>query len=195
MTDSGSPKVLALIALGANLPAGKDKPEKTLKKALAYLAREPEIEVTSVSQWFRTPASPPDSGPDFVNGAAVIETALPPHALLAALHAAEDRMGRKRQDDDRWGPRVCDLDLLAVEDSVLPDERTMRRWMELPPERVATDTPERLILPHPRMQERAFVLVPLAEIAPDWRHPMTGQSVAEMVEALPAADRENVTPL
>jgi 2-amino-4-hydroxy-6-hydroxymethyldihydropteridine diphosphokinase len=80
-------------------------------------------------------------------------------------------------------------------DSVLPDAATQDRWRLLPSEAQIGSTPDQLILPHPRMQDRAFVLVPLADVAPDWVHPRTGLSVRQMLAALPAEDRDAVTPL
>ena len=99
----------------------------------------------------------------------------------------------------RWGQRTLDLDLIAIGDAVLPDAETHRRWRDLDPDAQRKTTPDRVILPHPRMQDRAFVLVPLAEIiggiAPNWRHPVLGQSVQEMLEALPREDVETVLPI
>ena len=88
-----------------------------------------------------------------------------------------------------------DLDLIAWGQAVLPDPATQRRWMELAPDRQTVETPDQLILPHPRLQDRAFVLVPLAEVAPDWRHPVLGLTVTEMCAALPAKDRDEVIPI
>jgi 2-amino-4-hydroxy-6-hydroxymethyldihydropteridine diphosphokinase len=116
-----------------------------------------------------------------------------PADLLALLHRIEARHGRARPA--RWAGRTLDLDLLAWGDSVLPDAASQDAWRLLPPEEQARRTPDRLILPHPRVQDRAFVLVPLAEVAPDWVHPRTGQSVAQMLAALPQADRDAVTAL
>lgn len=193
MTDSGWQGKRALVALGANLPAGSDAPAATLERALELLAARPSIRVDSVSRWYHSPAFPPGSGPDFVNGAAVLQTELGPAALLSALHEIEAALGRER--DRRWGPRVCDLDLLAIGDMVLPDAATIRRWMALSPEQAARETPGQLLLPHPRLQERAFVLAPLAEIAPLWRHPLTGASVIEMLASLDEAARAGVVPI
>ena len=182
-----------LIALGANVETGGRSLAGTLAEALDRIAAEPGIAVAARSRWYRTPAHPPGSGPDFVNGAARVETELAPEALLAALHGVEAALGRARPA--RWAPRVCDLDLIAVDGLVLPDRETVERWMALDLGAAQTVSPPRLILPHPRMHERAFVLVPLAEIAPDWRHPVLGRAAAELRDALPEAERRAATPV
>lgn len=138
------------------------------------------------SPLFATPAYPPGIGPDFVNAAMAIHTPLSPDAVLAVLHGIEDAAGRRR--DGRWGPRSLDIDLLACGDLVLPDHAHHAAWRLMPPEDQRRLWPDRLILPHPRLQDRAFVLVPLMAVAPDWVHPVLGQDVAQMCDALPQDD-------
>ncbi|MCW6053973.1 2-amino-4-hydroxy-6-hydroxymethyldihydropteridine diphosphokinase [Lyngbya sp. CCAP 1446/10] len=145
------------IALGSNLGDSL----ATLKSAIATLNNTPEITVNSYSSWYQTaPVGPPQ--PDYINACAILEVALEPEQLLATLLEIEIKFNRIRRE--KWGPRTLDLDLLLYDDLIL-------------------DTPT-LTLPHPRMTERAFVLVPLAEIAPDWVHPVTKSAIAQLLQTV-----------
>ncbi|MCP1170096.1 2-amino-4-hydroxy-6-hydroxymethyldihydropteridine diphosphokinase [Limimaricola litoreus] len=189
--DTSAPARRALIALGANAPAPQGGPASSLRAAMgeiAALGRDARC-----SRLWRSPAFPAGSGPDFVNAAMALDTPLSAPALLEALHAIEARFGRERQR--RWGPRSLDLDLLAHGEEVLPDRAEWARWRDLPLERQMQETPKALILPHPRLQDRGFVLLPLAEVAPDWRHPVTELTVTRMRDGLPAAAQEGLEPI
>jgi len=188
----------ALIALGSNLPGPGGDPEATVAaamRALGALGR-----VAAKSRAWRSPAWPP-GGPDYVNAAAVVETTLGPEAALERLHAIEAEFGRIRDAsrdasrNARWASRTLDLDLLALGDLVRPDAATQGAWRALPPARQGVEAPAGLVLPHPRMQDRGFVLVPLAEVAPGWRHPLLGVTVARMLANLPPAAREGLRPI
>lgn len=185
-----------LIALGGNLPFGEMPPEQVIDACLEALSEEGFSDINS-SCYYVTEAFPAGSGPDFVNAALCAKWpgrgAAAAEAALAALHATEARFGRSRAQ--RWGPRTLDLDLLAFGDLVLPDGATQDRWRALGADAQRSAVPERLILPHPRLQDRAFVLVPLAEVAPGWRHPRTGATVAAMRDALAPEARAGVRPL
>jgi 2-amino-4-hydroxy-6-hydroxymethyldihydropteridine diphosphokinase len=153
---------MILIALGANLPSPAGPPAVTLDAALHKLAGR-GITIMRRSGFYRSTAWPDPTDPAFVNAVAAIATDLTPAALLAALHEVEAEFGRKRGIPN--APRTLDLDLLDYDGRV----------EEGPP-----------WLPHPRMQARAFVLVPLAEMAPFWRHPVSGQRVGELIAGLPS---------
>jgi 2-amino-4-hydroxy-6-hydroxymethyldihydropteridine diphosphokinase len=156
-------RVMILIGLGANLRSDTHgPPEATLEAALAALEAE-GVRVVQLSPWYRSAPVPASDQPSYVNGVAAVESTLAPAQLLALLHRVEARFGRTRAT--RNEPRVLDLDLLDYHDLVYNGE---------------------IILPHPRLQERAFVLLPLRDVAPDWRHPVSRASLAAMIAALPA---------
>jgi 2-amino-4-hydroxy-6-hydroxymethyldihydropteridine diphosphokinase len=153
-----------LIALGANLPSPAGKPADTLNAALAGFAVR-SITIEKQSGFYRSAAWPDPSDPPFINAVVAVRTNLSPSALLATMHEVERSFGRKRAEPN--APRTLDLDILDYEG----------RIEQGPP-----------VLPHPRMEGRGFVLLPLRDVAPDWRHPASGRSISELIAALPPAD-------
>jgi 2-amino-4-hydroxy-6-hydroxymethyldihydropteridine diphosphokinase len=147
------------IALGANIPSPVGPPAVTLRRALEAMPRH-GITVVAVSRFYSSPAWPDASQPAFVNAVAEVRTKLLPGELLRELLAIERAFGRVRKT--KWEPRSLDLDLIDY-GGLLSDA-------------------VHLMLPHPLMHERAFVLRPLADIAPHWRHPDTGLPVARLLE-------------
>lgn len=181
-----------LVALGSNVAAEQGDPADIVRSALNALKSLSENNFQT-SRIYQTPCFPPGTGPDFVNAVASLCTNLAPEILMSRFHEIEAQFGRVRAE--RWGARTLDIDLLAVANQVLPDPATVRRWIALELKDQQTTAPDQLILPHPRLQERAFVLVPLADVAPEWRHPVLGRSVAEMLAALPAGELDGITPI
>jgi 2-amino-4-hydroxy-6-hydroxymethyldihydropteridine diphosphokinase len=176
---------IALISLGSNAKTRKRDATELILSSVESLKRSVGV-IRGLSRIYRSPAFPPGSGPEFRNAVAVVETDLTAPPLLAALHDVEAAFGRTRTQ--RWGPRTLDLDLLALGAQVLPDAATQQAWVDLPLAAQMKAMPDQLLLPHPRMQDRAFVLVPLAEALAQagvqWSHPVSGASVAAMLNAL-----------
>jgi 2-amino-4-hydroxy-6-hydroxymethyldihydropteridine diphosphokinase len=159
----------ALVALGGNVGAVRN----TLERAIAALCDGTEVRLIAKSSHYRTPPWGDENQPPFVNLAIAVATELAPHALLARAQDVERRLGRDRIAGRRWGPRTIDLDLIAYDD-------------------IALGTPD-LTLPHPRWRERAFVLVPLAEIAPE--RVIGGIRVRDALARVDATGIEQLPPL
>lgn len=165
---------MILIGLGANIPSEKGGPEVTLEAALAVLNLRRDIEVVQRSRWYRTSAVGLTDQPDFVNGIAEISTRLGPLELLSVLLDLEAEFGRERRE--RWGPRVLDLDIVDFDGLVADLDRDGLT----------------LHLPHPRAAERGFVLQPLLDIAPDWRHPTSGEKGSDLLKKLDPTQKVDV---
>ncbi len=146
-----------VVALGGNLALEGQAVQAVLELAAGRLAGE-GLRPVRRSRWWRSAAWPDPAEPAFLNGVAIVETALAPREVLEALMRIETAFGRRRSLPN--APRTLDLDLIAYGRRILgePD----------------------LVLPHPRAADRLFVMGPLAEIAPDWRHPLTGETAADL---------------
>ncbi|MCK0096890.1 2-amino-4-hydroxy-6-hydroxymethyldihydropteridine diphosphokinase [Yoonia sp. F2084L] len=183
---------LALIALGSNEESVWGDARETVQKSMLAVGQLSE-QSAKFSGLFTTPAFPAGAGPDFVNAAMAIFTKLSPADLLDQLHRIEADAGRIRTR--RWGQRTLDIDLIAIADDVQPDAATHAYWRDLSLDDQQAMMPTELILPHPRLQDRAFVLIPLMDVAPDWDHPLLDLSVAQMCAALPSAAQADVVRL
>ncbi len=154
-----------LIAFGANLPTEEyGAPAQTLKAALRRLAENGDISIDLVSSFYETAPVPISDQPWYVNGVARISTELSAHDLLERLHEVESEFGRVRRE--RNAARVIDLDLIAYGRELLREEGGIQ-------------------VPHPRMAERAFVLLPLHDVVDDWVHPVLGRSIKDLISNLP----------
>ncbi len=153
---------MILIAIGSNLSSVAGTPLQTCNAALKLLP-ERGIVVTRTSNWYETPPVPVSDQPWFVNGVAIVETTLTPAEVLSVLHDIEQNFSRVRHE--RNAARTLDLDLLAYGNQVRESGS--------------------LVLPHPRLHQRGFVLYPLRDVAPDWVHPILGKTARELAETLP----------
>lgn len=164
---------VAYVSLGANV----GDPASQLWEATKKLASHSRVALRGRSSLWRTsPVGPVADQPDFVNAVVRLVTSLNPRALLTLCQAIEDSMARDRSKEVPMGPRPIDLDILSFGDQILEEKD--------------------LVLPHPRLAERAFVLEPLRELAPEFVHPATGQTIEEMLAALPSGQKaERIGPL
>jgi 2-amino-4-hydroxy-6-hydroxymethyldihydropteridine diphosphokinase len=152
------------LSLGSNLY----ERYANLRRAIALLREH--VTVTAISPVYATEPWGDQNQPPFLNICVAASTTLPPHGVLRLIKSIEKEMGR--QPTHRWGPRLIDIDIIFYDDLVLQDEQ--------------------LVIPHPRLAERAFVLAPLADLIPDFRHPQTGETVQELLERVGATGVERL---
>ena len=152
-----------VIGVGGNLPTAEyGPPRATCGAALQHLSQRPDLQIAARSSWYETAPVPISDQPWYVNGAIAVKTTMTPHDLMALLLETETRFGRRRSEPN--AARVLDLDLLACGDQVLTGD---------------------LEVPHPRLHLRAFAVLPIRDVAPDWRHPVLGRSISDLAADLP----------
>ena len=156
---------MILIALGSNLPSKFGAPLETLQAAIQRIDAHDDIRVFGRSAIYKSAPVPVSDQPWYHNAVIAVDTSLKPFTLLAVLQEIEVEFGRFRVANDRNAPRTLDLDIVAYDDLVIDEAG--------------------LSIPHPRMDERAFVLLPLKDVSSDWKHPISEASIGEMIENLP----------
>ena len=179
MSHYNSKKIL--LALGSNVSNDLLDSYDLVKKSISELCKK-TIKKINISNFYQTPAFPIGAGPDFINCVISAYTELDSLALLEELHWIEAKFGRKRLK--RWGQRTLDIDLLDYDFNIKPNITYVQEWLNMPLGQQLKQIPNQLILPHPRLQERAFVLIPMVDVAPDWMHPILGKTTLEMRDAL-----------
>ena len=176
----------AVIGIGGNLASSFGTVLQTVLESIRFIGEIEGVEIVKQSAIYRTKAWPEGSEqPDYANMAVLAEVNMDATQLLLALQAIENEMGRVR--DKRWGERVIDLDVLAFDDSILPDEAAWNSVAE-------SDDPafflKEATVPHPRLHKRLFALKPFVDVYGEWLHPVLGQTAAQLEEAVLAADNQ-----
>ena len=167
------------IALGSNLETENMDRLEILNKALEYFPMF-SISLVKVSSFWESKSYPNKNQPNFINAVSEVQSILNPHQTLCSLKKIEIILGRKV--NSRWGSRVLDLDILASGSLILPNLRIFNKWLKMPLEKQIQNQPNQLILPHPRIQDRLFVLKPLSEIDPSWIHPVLNKKPYELID-------------
>jgi len=175
-------KNTAFIGLGSNLGGAEfDGPRGVLEAAISEMPNM-GISVKKISPFYESAPVPVSDQPWFVNAVAMVETPLSARDLLHNLHEIEARLGRKRRI--RWEARIIDLDIIAFEAQITP---TAGKWPD--------GAPKEMIIPHPRLHERLFVLKPLMDISPAWVHPAMGVSVTELYGRVKKDGDQSLRPM
>jgi 2-amino-4-hydroxy-6-hydroxymethyldihydropteridine diphosphokinase len=164
-----------IAALGANILSQVGEPKDTITHAIS-LIRGAGIDVIDISNFYITKPVPVSGQPDFVNCAITLASSKNAKHLLAVFHEIESQLGRAR--DERWGARTIDIDLIAFGQAVLPNEKL---WYELANHRDPSVFINDPMIPHPRMHKRAFVLVPVLDVAPNWIHPLYQKTARDLL--------------
>lgn len=171
-----------IIAMGSNQDYRGMTPIEILSKAILKL-EDRKIRISAKSRFFESPAFPDKDNPKFIN---CVITAIffgSPAELLSEVNEVEKELGRVR--DERWGIRTCDLDIITIDNLVLPNLLDFNYWANISLNKQLVETPKELIIPHPRLQDRAFVLKPLLDIVKKWKHPVFEKTALELLNNLP----------
>ena len=179
-----------IIVLGSNLSSEFGSSAETLKKCVGEIRSFKPIQSLSESKWYISSSFVDEREPRYVNVGVRFSTNLKPKDLLSFTSDLEIKYGRKRQR--RWEPRTCDIDILLCNQLILPTKLHFEKWLKLDFLEQIELSPNELILPHPRLQERTFFLKPLNDLQPDWTHPFLEMKAKEMLDSLPPNELQNI---
>ena len=179
-----------LISYGANLEGPFGKPAETLKLVFEEL-RQRNLEIVKNSRLYSSLAFPDPRQPRYLNGCLELKVNCNAADLLVQMKRIEIKMGRR--EGSRWSSRICDLDLLSFANMVCPSNEVFNYWYKMPLKKQMIKKPMELLLPHPRLQDRAFVLIPLIEVAPNWIHPVLNLSARQMCDSLSSTDQQSIS--
>jgi len=168
----------ALVAFGGNNESKFGSPRETILYSIKKL-QEKSTKLLKISDFYLSPAFPAGNGPDYVNAVAKFQTKLNANEFMIKLHQIENLCERKRLK--RWGPRTLDLDLISLGTQIVPNTESFLKWANLSLKKQYKEAPVSLILPHPRMQDRLFVLLPLRDVALNWFHPVFKKNIEELL--------------
>ena len=182
-----------IIVLGSNLSSEFGSSAETLKKCVCELKSFHAIQSLLESKWYISSSFVDKSEPRYVNVGIRLSTNLKPKELLNFTADLEIKYGRKRQR--RWEPRTCDIDILLCNQLILPSKLYFEKWLKLDFFEQKELSPDELILPHPRLQERTFFLKPLNDLQPDWTHPFLEMKAKEMLDSLPPNELQSIEEL
>ena len=179
-----------LVSFGGNLKSEFGSPIESLKHAIGKLELM-GLSVQKKSRWYSSISFPDTSSPNYINGCLKIICKYDPYDTIKRLKVIEKEMGRVI--NQRWGSRVCDFDILACKNFILPSFEIYSYWKNLSLNKQVKQRPSVLILPHPRIQDRAFVLIPLLDIEPKWVHPVLGIDLTTMINNLSNEQRSSIS--
>ena len=166
------------IALGSNLETQNLSRLETINTALRCFSQF-SINLIQVSSFWESRSYPDLSQPNFINAVSAVHSELNPYQILHKLKTIEKKMGRKNKT--RWENRVLDLDIIGSGSIILPNKFVFNKWLKMPLQKQIKNQPDELILPHPRIQDRLFVLQPLSEVDPHWTHPVLNKTPLELI--------------
>ena len=182
-----------VVVLGSNLPSEFGNSFETLKQCIyeikKYLAVEPLLE----SNWYSSSSVLDKREPKYLNVGIRFSTNLNPSELIKFTSGLENKYGRKRRK--RWASRTCDIDILLSDQKILPSQDYFEKWLKLDFSDQIKLVPNELVIPHPRLQERAFFLKPLYDLQPNWTHPFLNLNSKEMLDSLPLNEIQSIIKL
>ena len=179
--------------LGSNLSSKFGNSAETLKKCVTEIRSYSAIQSLLESNWYSSSSIVDEREPRYINVGIWFSTNIKPIDLLSFTSGLEKKFGRKRER--RWESRTCDIDILLCDQLILPNKFHFEKWLRLNLSDQINLSPNELILPHPRLQDRTFFLKPLNDLQPDWIHPFLEIKAKEMLDSLPPNELENIQEL